>query len=144
MNATTNTRNASAAEPTASAAPAAPNLARLGCWLLIDLVLVGVFALLGRSAHNSALDFGGWFGTASPFLVALAVGWALALALGIDPTRVRLPELVVYVVTVALGLGIRVLTGETAALPFVLVTAGVLAVFLLLPRLVMQLVTRRR
>ena len=116
----------------------------LGSWLLVDLILVGLFALIGRAAHRESLDFAGWFATASPFLVALAVGWAIALLLGVDAKRVSFADHTIIAVTIALGLGLRVLSGETAAVPFVLVATVVLLVFLLVPRLVVRTVARRR
>lgn len=118
--------------------------AALGWWLLVDLILVGLFALIGRAAHRESLDFAGWFATASPFLVALAVGWAIALLLGVDAKRVSFADHTIIAVTIALGLGLRVLSGETAAVPFVLVATVVLLLFLLVPRLVVRTVARRR
>ncbi len=44
----------------------------------------------------------------------------------------------IYAVTLTSGLALRILFGATAALPFILVTAGVLAVFLILPRLLLH------
>ncbi len=116
----------------------------LGSWLLVDLILVGLFALIGRAAHRESLDFAGWFATASPFLVALAVGWAIALLLGVDTKRVSFADHTIIAMTIALGLGLRVLSGETAEVPFVLVATVVLLVFLLVPRLVVRTVARRR
>lgn len=116
----------------------------LGSWLLVDLILVGLFALIGRAAHRESLDFAGWFSTASPFLVALAVGWAIALLLGVDTKRVSFADHTIIAMTIALGLGLRVLSGETAEVPFVLVATVVLLVFLLVPRLVVRTVARRR
>lgn len=124
--------------------PDSKGSAALGSWLLVDLILVGLFALIGRAAHRESLDFAGWFATASPFLVALAVGWAIALLLGVDAKRVSFADHTIIAVTIALGLGLRVLSGETAAVPFVLVATVVLLVFLLVPRLLVRTIARRR
>lgn len=124
--------------------PDSKGSAALGSWLLVDLILVGLFALIGRAAHRESLDFAGWFATASPFLVALAVGWAIALLLGVDAKRVSFADHTIIAMTIALGLGLRVLSGETAEVPFVLVATVVLLVFLLVPRLVVRTVARRR
>jgi len=124
--------------------PDSKGSAALGWWLLADLILVSLFALIGRVAHRESLDFAGWFATASPFLVALAVGWAIALLLGVDAKRVSFADHTIIAVTIALGLGLRVLSGETAAVPFVLVATVVLLVFLLVPRLLVRTIARRR
>ena len=109
-------------------------------WLpaVIDAVLVLVFVLLGRRSHEEGLGLGQILSTAWPFLVALAVGWALVLGMRWVPTRLWPAGVLLWIVTVAGGLGLRILSGDTAQLPFVLVTTGVLAAFLLLPRLILH------
>jgi hypothetical protein len=49
----------------------------------------------------------------------------------------------IWLITVAGGMALRILSGETAALPFVAVTIVVLALFLLGSRMIATLVTRR-
>lgn len=98
--------------------------------IIVDAVLVTVFALLGRLSHQE--DAAGVMLTAWPFLVALAVGHLLAALL---PGRPRKPwgigwGVVVWIVTVAGGLGLRVASGDTAEAPFVIVTTLMLLVFL--------------
>ena len=43
----------------------------------IDLLLVLVFAIIGRATHEGGLSFVGSFVTAWPFLVAALFGWAV-------------------------------------------------------------------
>lgn len=138
------TRTRRPSTPPDASEPGVPHSRSLGLWLLTDLLLVGLFALLGRAAHDEGLDFAGWFHAAAPFLVALAVGWAATFALGFDPVRARIAAVIIPVVTISLGLGLRVLGGASAALPFVLVATGVLLVFLALPRAVATFIRRRR
>src|SRR5690606_15353791 len=112
--------------------------------LLVDAVLVLIFAAIGRASHGE--DPIGFILTAWPFLVALLVGHALAALL---PMRPRRPwslgwGVIVWVVTVAGGMLLRIATGDTAETPFIIVASVVLAVFLLGWRLVALLVRRYR
>lgn len=141
--ATPHTAPRTTAAPAADEAGRIPSRPALGAWLAIDVALVSLFALLGRGAHNESLDFAGWLHTASPFLLALTVGWIVALALNANPTRVGPLSGVICAITLALGLVIRVLGGQTAAIPFILVAATVLIVFHAVPRLIAQFVAGR-
>lgn len=96
--------------------------------LLLDLVLVFVFALLGRASHNENV-FAGAFGTAWPFLVACLVGWGIVALLGDDGRGLR-GWAIIWFLTVAGGQGLRVAAGGTTAVSFVIVTAVVLALLL--------------
>ena len=112
--------------------------------LVLDAVLVLVFAVIGRASHNE--DPLGFVLTAWPFLVALVVGHALA---ALVPARPRRPwslgwGLIVWIVTVAGGMLLRVATGDTAETPFIIVAALVLGAFLLGWRLITLLVRRFR
>ena len=112
--------------------------------LLVDAVFVLVFAAIGRASHQE--DPAGFLLTAWPFLVALLLGHAAALAL---PARPRRPwsllwGAVVWVVTVAGGMLLRVLSGDTAEVPFIIVATLVLGLFLLGWRALAVLVRRLR
>lgn len=65
------------AEPDVSTSPAAPDAAAFG----VDLLLVAVFVLLGRTSHHKENLFAGWAGAAWPFLSGAFVGWAVVLVL---------------------------------------------------------------
>ena len=111
---------------------------------VLDAVLVLVFAVIGRASHNE--DPLGFLLTAWPFLVALVVGHALAVLV---PARPRRPwslgwGVIVWVVTVAGGMLLRIATGDTAETPFIIVASLVLAAFLLGWRLIALLVRRYR
>lgn len=109
--------------------------------LVLDVLLVLVFAAVGRGAHS--LDPGGALGTAWPFLAGLLAGWAVwrlpRAPFGVWPGGVAL-----WLTTVGAGMALRALTGEGTAPSFVLVTVAVLGVFLLGPRLLVQLLRPRR
>src|SRR5687767_6181090 len=59
-----------------------------GMWLLVDLLLVGVFAVVGRISHYGSLTLGGWWTTAWPFLVGTVVAWALLTAARRPPAAI--------------------------------------------------------
>lgn len=112
--------------------------------VIVDAVLVLVFAVIGRASHDE--DPLGFLLTAWPFLVALVVGHALA---ALVPARPRRPwslgwGVIVWVVTVAGGMLLRIATGDTAEAPFIIVAALVLAALLLGWRLIALLVRRYR
>jgi len=112
--------------------------------LLVDAVLVLIFAAIGRASHQE--DALGFLLTAWPFLVALVIGHALA---ALVPMRPRRPwslgwGVIAWVVTVAAGVLLRVATGDTAETPFIIVASVVLGVFLLGWRLIALLVRRYR
>ena len=112
--------------------------------LLIDAILITTFAVIGIASHSGDLSFTGIARVAIPFLVPY-----LLLAALIRPTRfihnVFPTGVALWRVTVVLGPILRaVFFGDTSATAFILVTAGVLAVFLLGRRSISTLVTRRR
>ena len=88
--------------------------------LLADAVVVGLFALGGRSSHGEELSVAGWAMTAWPFAVGAIAG---------DVAATRLPRgasapvgaLVAAPIAVGVGMGLRALTGRTVALSFIAV-----------------------
>lgn len=113
-------------------------------FVLIDAVLVIAFAAIGRASHSEALGVLDVLGTAWPFLAALLLAWVIVRLTDRDHSAVWPAGVIIWVVTVSSGLALRILFGDTAALPFVIVATITLAVFLLVPRLVWQLIRRRR
>ncbi|MHA7176332.1 DUF3054 domain-containing protein [Arthrobacter sp. Sr24] len=110
--------------------------------LAVDIVLVLAFAISGRRSHDETLGAAGVFETAWPFLVALAAGW-LICRLWQQPLRIFPHGICLWLITVVGGMALRILSGSTAALPFVVVATLVLALFLLGQRTVTTLVLRR-
>lgn len=94
----------------------------------IDLVLTLIFTMIGRASHSEPLSLAGVAETAWPFLVAVVVGSLLARWDGGPWWR---QGLIVWPVTVVLGVALRLAGGRTAAPGFVMVTAVVLALFLI-------------
>jgi len=108
--------------------------------IALDLVLVVVFAIIGRASHGEALTLGGILVTGWPFLVGCLVGSLIAGML-------RLPwlheGLLVWLTTVVLGMLLRAITGGGMALGFLIVATVVLAVLLIGWRMLAALARRR-
>lgn len=124
-------------------------------WLaaVIDVALIVVFALIGRSSHGETNSLGALWTTAYPFLA----GWAIAYVTSgawARPLRTWPTGVVAWILTVFVGMAIRVATGQGVVdgnplpLSFVIVATVVLGVFLLgwraIARFVLQRVARRR
>lgn len=110
--------------------------------LLLDAGLIIAFAAVGRRTHEHGLEIAGILGTAAPFLLALL---ALASMTRYPETSNRIwPQgIMTWLGVVAFGLALRVIFGDTAALPFVIVATITLGVLLLGRRLVTRLLPRR-
>jgi hypothetical protein len=115
--------------------------------LVLDVVLVIVFCAIGRRSHDEANALTGLATTAWPFLTGLAVGWLATVALYRDKFDAFLivpTGIVVWLSTLAVGMLLRVVSGQGTAFSFVLVAGTVLAVFLLGWRAVAKIVTKSR
>lgn len=90
--------------------------------LLADALCVLVFAAVGRRSHAEGVTIPGVLETAWPFLAGLAAGWLVLLAAG-RAAQAAAPAaaLVLWPATVAVGMGLRALTGQGTALAFVIV-----------------------
>ncbi|GAA3279804.1 DUF3054 domain-containing protein [Paenarthrobacter aurescens] len=108
---------------------------------IADLLLILVFAAIGRDAHARGDIISGAFATAWPFLFGAAIGWLLVRAwrapLAAWPAGVG-----IWIGSVAIGMLLRAATGQTVVLPFVLVALVTLGVFLLGYRLIALLALR--
>ena len=98
--------------------------------LVVDAVLVVVFAVVGRSSHAEGLDVAGVWGTAWPFLAGLGVGWLAARAWR-HPLLVWPTGVIVWVATLVVGMLLRLVTGQGTAVAFIVVATLTLAVLLL-------------
>jgi len=119
-----------------------PTLRAIAGSLALDVVLVVLFAAIGRASHDEAA-FAGLATTAGPFLLALIVGWLGVLAWR-APLAVRRTGIPLWIVTVAGGMLLRVLTGQGVQVAFVIVAASVLLLMLVGWRAVAALIARRR
>jgi len=110
---------------------------------LADVLCILIFVFVGRRSHQEASALVGLATTAWPFLAGLAIAWIATRAwrkpLQLWPTAVLL-----WILTVALGLGLRLLSGQGASGAFPLVAAAFLALVLIGWRLIARLALRRR
>lgn len=110
--------------------------------LVLDAVLVVGFAATGRASHDSDVLSGLW-GTAWPFLAALAVGWLVTLAWRAPAAPLR-TGVGLWLVTLVGGMLLRAVSGQGTALPFVIVATLVLGATLVGWRLIAVAVRRSR
>ena len=111
--------------------------------VVVDVVVVLVFVAIGRSAHAHGVTASGMVETSWPFLVGLAGGWAVARAWR-RPLEIAPTALVVTVTCVAVGMVLRVVSGQGTAVAFVLVALAFLGAALLGWRALVRLATGPR
>ena len=111
-------------------------------YFAIDVVLVLLFALSGRQSHAESLTVLGILKTAAPFLLSLTVLSLLSRPWE-NHSKIWPTGILVWLGTVALGMGFRLLFGATAAVPFIIVATVTLGVSLVGRRVVTTLVARR-
>jgi hypothetical protein len=109
----------------------------------IDAVSILVFAAVGRDAHQRGDVVAGVFLTAWPFLAGAAAGWLAAKAWR-APLQVRRTGVALWLGALVVGMGLRLLTGQTVVLPFVIVALLSLGLLLLGWRLVWAALRRLR
>lgn len=95
-----------------------------------DALLIMLFAAVGRGAHERGDVVTGVLLTAWPFLAGAAVGW-LASRAWRSPLSVRRAGVVIWLCSLAVGMLLRLLTGQAVVLPFVIVAFLSLGVLLL-------------
>lgn len=104
-----------------------------------DAALIVIFAGAGRSEHAREATLAGLAETAWPFLAGLAIAWALALVWR-RPTAVLRAGVPVWIGAVAIGMLLRLATGQGIAPAFVMVATLVLGALLVGWRLIAALV----
>ncbi|MBT0567498.1 DUF3054 domain-containing protein [Williamsia sp. CHRR-6] len=125
----------------------------IGVSAVFDAVTVAVFVTIGRSNHHDGLSVSGIASTFWPFAVGAAVGWAITYVLGtvraggVDkhhfrPARVVPAGVIIWVSTVAVGMSLRVGSGQGTAVSFIIVASVFLGVFFLGWRTVRALLTK--
>jgi hypothetical protein len=108
-----------------------PLLRRPAVAFVADVVLVVVFAAIGRASHAEEQPVVGALLTAWPFLTGTVVGWTVVRLLRKGwPLEVG-PGITVWFSTVLFGMLLRLATGQGTALPFIGVAALTLAVLLI-------------
>jgi Protein of unknown function (DUF3054) len=109
--------------------------------VLLDICCVLVFVIIGRASHTKGETLGGIASTSWPFFTGLAVGWVFSRAwrrpLALLPVGVG-----VWLLTVAVGMVLRVVSGQGTAAAFIVVALAFLGLFLLGWRLLAKLAAR--
>jgi len=112
--------------------------------VVLDCCCVLLFVVIGRASHTKGESLAGVASTAWPFLAGLAGGWLVTAGLAGRAWRPYLlwPAGVgAWLGTVALGMVLRVVSGQGTAIAFIVVALVFLGLFLLGWRV---LVLRRR
>ena len=112
-------------------------------WLALDVAAVAVFVAIGRTVHAHRLNIAGFASTAWPFATGLAVGW-FVLTVSHRPGLSLRSGVMMCVFTVAIGMALRVVSGQGIAFAFVLVALGFLGAVMLGWRVVETLSRRWR
>ena len=110
--------------------------------VVLDVCCVLIFVVIGRSSHTKGESLAGIASTSWPFLCGLAVGWAASRAWR-RPLALRPAGLAVWLCTVALGMVLRVVSGQGTAVAFIIVAVAFLGLFLLGWRVLGRLLTRQ-
>ena len=97
----------------------------------LDVLLVVVFAAVGRASHDETNPVVGALSTAWPFLVGTALGWVVVRVMRRTWPFDVAPGVTVWFATVAVGMVLRRAVGSGTAASFVVVASLVLALFLL-------------
>ena len=98
--------------------------------MILDLVAVVVFVAIGRVVHDHGINVRGITSTGWPFVVGLCAGWLIVVLLGRAGTRLS-DGVIISVVTVTIGMLVRVVAGQGTAFAFVLVALCFLGAFML-------------
>lgn len=122
---------------------AQPSTRRIAGALIVDALLVLLFAVIGRASHAEHLSVAGVAETAWPFLAALVVGWLVTLAWRAPLAPVR-TGLGVWAVTLVGGMLLRAAAGQGTAVAFLVVASLVLVLLLVGWRALMVLLRRGR
>lgn len=108
---------------------------------LLDVCCVLIFVVIGRASHTQGETVAGIASTSWPFLCGLAAGWAASRAWR-RPLALRPAGVAIWLCTVALGMVLRVVSGQGTAVAFIVVALAFLGLFLLGWRVIARLVTR--
>lgn len=108
-----------------------------------DAASVVLFCAVGRRNHAEAVTLSGVAETAWPFLAGLTAAWLLDRAWR-RPTAVWPTGVNLWLGTIAIGMGLRALTGAGVAISFVLVATLATATLLLGWRAAATAVAARR
>lgn len=133
-----------APQPTAPSDPPLPRTIWIA--LAVDVILVVVFAAVGRASHGEEVlgpDGLGLAQTAWPFVVSLLVGW-LTMRLWRFPLAILNAGVALWLYTLIGGMLLRAFSGQGVEIAFIIVAGIVLAVFLVGWRVIAALIRAGR
>jgi hypothetical protein len=97
---------------------------------VLDLCCVAAFVLIGRASHSEGETILGIGKTAWPFLAGLAFGWVATRGWR-RPGALGGTGIGVWIATVAVGMALRVISGQGTEPTFILVALAFLGLFML-------------
>lgn len=109
--------------------------------MVLDVCCVLAFVIIGRASHSKGESLAGIASTSWPFLCGLAAGWAGSRAWR-RPLALRPAGIAAWLSTVALGMILRVVSGQGTAVAFIFVALAFLGLFLLGWRVIGRFATR--
>jgi hypothetical protein len=109
--------------------------------VVVDVCCVLAFVIIGRASHSKGESVAGIASTSWPFLCGLAAGWIGSRAWR-RPLALRPAGLAAWLGTVALGMILRVVSGQGTAVAFIFVALAFLGLFLLGWRVIGRFATR--
>ena len=107
-----------------------------------DLAAILVFVAIGRSAHKHGVSSSGMLSTAWPFAAGLCCGWILIVLRRMPVTSAR-SGAILAVVTVAIGMVLRVIAGQGTAVAFIGVALAFLGLAMIGWRLILRATNAR-
>jgi len=108
----------------------------------LDGVAVLVFVAIGRSVHQHGINLAGVASTLWPFAAGLGAAWLVVLATHQNPSQL-LAGAEITLLTVGVGMTLRVIAGQGTALAFILVALGFLGATMALSRVITRALHRR-
>jgi hypothetical protein len=109
--------------------------------VVLDVCCVLAFVIIGRASHTKGESLSGIASTSWPFLCGLAAGWLGSRAWR-RPLALRPAGIAAWLGTVALGMILRVVSGQGTAVAFIFVALAFLGLFLLGWRVIGRFATR--
>jgi hypothetical protein len=110
---------------------------------LFDLVVVIIFVAIGRSVHTDGRSVTGLVSTSWPFVIGLGLG-SLGRRSRAETTPTVARGIPTVIITVTVGMVLRVLSGQGTALAFIGVALGFLGLGMLGWRAVLSTIVRSR
>ena len=109
--------------------------------IVIDLFFLLLFVGIGRSTHHDGRTIAGFANTLWPFATGLIAGWVFSRRSHRNPLS-PVSGLLIVLITVVLGMALRVVSGQGTAISFTVVAFIFLSIFLVGWRYGISLVSR--